>query len=272
MLTAQSAEGIVAASDLQHFDAARLEAIKPTLTCRLCGKPAHFRRKAVNGRSAHFYLTHAPGCEETGVAETETVGGALAPVPAIWNEGDVLQLRRDSPRPTNHVVPAADASELDGTGSRGRHHVSGDNDGEARRRTIGYSVLLHRLRDEPGFANSSTPLGMSDGSTTTVRDACSPAGQFRRRDRGEQVLWGVVMSSSRSGRNMWINTGQRGTALPAVLVRGAHVDEVLAAAGATSPEQLNGRWFLVEGVFGVTKTGTPYCTLEVPAALYVAAR
>lgn len=266
MQRAQCGERIYDATDFERLPDGEREALKPSLTCVLCGVRAVFRRRARNGRAANYSAQHEEGCKEDSRREDSVVSGDLEEVPAIWNDGEELVLRRD--KPTGGTL--VDGTPT-GSGSRvGQTHVSGHGEQRTHARSIGLTMLLLRLRTEPELSRSDRVLILHDGSRTTIAEACSPASRFRRLEGKQQILWGLLTEASMSGRNLWLNTGERASDRPAVLVRARHVDEVLNAAGTTDLSKLHGRWFIVEGLFGLTVNGAPYVTIEEAAALHIA--
>lgn len=266
MQRAQCGERIYDATDLEQLPDGEREALKPALTCVTCGVKATFRRRARNGRAANYSAQHREGCKEDSRREDAEVPGDLEEVPAIWNDGKELVLRRD--KPAGGIV--VDGTSTGSSSRPGKTHVSGRGEQRTHARSIGLAMLLLRLRTEPELSRSDRVLILHDGSRTTIADACSPASRFRYLEGKQQILWGIISEASVSGRNLWLNTGERTSDRPAVLVRARHVDEVLDATGTTDVASLRGQWFIVEGSFKVTVNGAPYVTIDEAAALHIA--
>lgn len=152
----------------------------------------------------------------------------------------------------------------------GQTHISGRGEQRTHARCIGLAMLLLRLRIEPELSRSDRVLVFHNGSRTTIAGACSLASRSRHLDGKQQILWGIVTEASMSGRNLWLNTGERTSDRRAVLVRARHVDEVLVAAGTTELAKLRDRWFIVEGTLKLTVNGAPYIAVDEAAALHIA--
>lgn len=266
MQRAQCGDRIYDATDFEQLSEGAREALKPDLTCVTCGVKATFRRRARNGRAANYSAQHEEGCKEDSRREDSEASGDLEEVRAVWNDGEELVLRRDKPTGGTHV----DGTPTSGGSRVGRTHVSGSGDERTHRRSIVLEQFLLRLRTEPELSKSDRVLVLYDGSRSTIAEACSPASRFRYLDGKQQILWGIVSESSMSGHNLWLNTGERASDRPAVLVRARHVDEALDAAGATDLADLHGRWFIVEGSFKLTVNGAPYVTIDEASALHIA--
>lgn len=265
MQRAQCGDRIYDATDFEQLPEGEREALKPVLTCVTCGVKATFRRRARNGRAANYSAQHEEGCKEDSRREDSEVSGDLEEVPAVWNDGEELVLRRDKPAGGTHVdgTPTGSSSRV------GQTHVGGRGEQRTHARSIGLAMLLLRLRTEPELSKSDRVLVLHDGSRTTIAEVCSPASRFRHLEGKQQILWGIISEASMSGRNLWLNTGERASDRPAVLVRARHVDEVLDAAGTTDLAELHGRWFIVEGSFKLTVNGAPYVTIDEAAALHL---
>lgn len=236
------------------------------LSCpdRHCAAPVHFRSRSVDGRPPLFYSNrHAADCsEKSPVTQRDILEAERRADEAIWNEANELVLRLDPATPDRR-------SSTDGKGSlvphQGRRHDPQRGERHTHASSIGLRPLLRRLRDDPSFRASTMPLKLSNGRQSTVHQACTHVFHYAHSDRGRIIVWGPIVRA----HDGWINSGSRDENRPAVRVREADIEEVLdrAYVGAFSeldPREGSSFHFIVEGVFGETKNGTPWVTIESP--------
>lgn len=254
----------ISAATLARCSPAERATYRGCLTCpdQSCGATVHFRSQSVNGRPALFYSRdHVETCAEKSPDTKSAVFEAeRREDEAIWNDASELVLRLDNSVPGRIAIVDAD----DPTGAwRGLRHDPRHGNRQAHASSIGLRPLLRRLRDDPAFRTSTMPLTLSDGTQSTVRDACAHVSDYVPTSGRRRIVWGAIVRAPYG----WINSGLRHENLPAVRIPDTHIGEMLERAHVEqftdlnpSPEYSFG--FIVEGRFGETENGTPWVTIE----------
>lgn len=194
----------------EQDDAWRLER-KGTLECIECDGPAYYRGKTPKGHAACFAARHTLGCTQASrVSETQE-GEGVAVVPAIENEGRVLQLRLDGPvpRPAGSSRRAVDETpNPDGV----RRYVPGTDNGERRRAnhaSMGLRVLLSNLVNDPLYTQSNERMRVPDRGDVPLRDLIRGSHEVSAADLDRTtIVWGKVVSvGGEPGGTRYLNTG-----------------------------------------------------------------
>lgn len=242
------------------------EALRGRLVCPdyTCAARVHFRSRSVDGRPPLFYSNeHSAFCTEKSPETKQAVLEAeKREDEAIWNVASELVLRLDGVNVGKAPVidregPAVEQQGRRHNPRRGKHYTHASS--------IGLRPLLRRLRDDPSFRASAMPLTLSDGTQSTIQQACSHVSHYAYSDGGRSIVWGPVVAA----QNGWINSGHWDENLPAVRIRRNCIAEVLGRVYLEKFAELNpgdrGSFhFIVEGVFRKTRHDTPWVTLENP--------
>lgn len=258
----------ISAATLARFSPEQRASYRGRLSCpdRTCAAVVHFRSQSVDGRPALFYSNdHVATCAEKSPETKRTVLEAeKREDEAIWNDANELVLRLDSTNPSRTSTIDSDERTVV---QRGRRHDPRRGNRHTHASSIGLRPLLRRLRDDPTFRTSTVPLTLSDGTQSTVREACTHVSDYVHSDR-RRIIWGSIVRASHG----WINSGLWSEKLPAVRILDAHIGEVIGRAHVETFADLapGGRDsfdFIVEGIFGETKNDTPWVTIETPSHL-----
>lgn len=238
------------------------------LSCpdRRCGAVVHFRSQSVDGRPALFYSNdHVATCAEKAPETKRTVLEAeKREDEALWNDAAELVLRLDSASLSRTSTTDSDEATVV---QQGRRHDPRRGNRHMHASSIGLRPLLRRLRDDPTFRTSTMPLTLSDGTQSTVREACTHVSDYVQSD-GRRIVWGSIARAS----DGWIDSGLWDEKLPAVRIPEAHIREVIDRAHVDTfadlaPGDRNSFDFIVEGIFGETKNDTPWVRTESPSHL-----
>lgn len=255
----------ISAATLARFSPEERASYRGRLSCpdRTCAAVVHFRSPSVDGRPALFYSNdHVATCAEKSPETNRTVLEAeKREDEAIWNDANQLVLRLDSASPGRTSTIESDQATVV---QQGRGHDPRHGNRHTHASSIGLRPLLRRLRDDPTFRTSTMPLTLSDGTQSTVRQACTHVSDYVHSDR-RRIIWGSIARTSHG----WINSGLWGEKLPAVRILDAHIGEVIDRAHVETFADLaqggrNSFDFIVEGTFGETKNDTPWVTIESP--------
>lgn len=266
-------KNIISADILARYSLDERASYKGHLSCpdRSCRAVVVFRPQGADGRPAHFYSNeHAPICAaKASVAKCLLDEVERREDEAIWNDASELVLRLDASYSNSVFVANADRTDAV---LQGR-----SNDPLRKKRhspaiSIGLRPLLRRLRDDMVFPIAAMPLTLSDGTRGTVREDCTHVSEYVHSNR-RRIVWGEIVR----GRDGWIDSGERGDDRPAVLIPKRYLQEVVNRAHAETFDEIvskneNVFDFIVEGVFGLTRNGTPWVTIEDPGHIAVLAR
>ncbi|WP_148639704.1 MULTISPECIES: hypothetical protein [Brachybacterium] len=263
----------ISAATLARFSPEERASYRGRLSCpdRTCAAAVHFRSQSVDGRPALFYSNdHVATCAEKSPETKRTVLEAeKREDEAIWNDVTELVLRLDSASITRTAIIDSDQ----GTAmQQGRRHDPRRGNRHTHASSIGLRPLLRRLRDDPTFRTSTMPLTLSDGTQSTVRQACTHISDYVHSNH-RRIIWGPIARAPHG----WINSGLWDENLPAVRIPEVHIEEVLDRAHVETFADLaqggrNSFDFIVEGIFGETKNDTPWVTLESPNYLAILPR
>lgn len=262
-------QGEISAATLARHSPEERANYRGRLSCpdRTCGAVVHFRSQSVNGRPALFYShNHVATCAEKSPETTHTILEAESGADeAIWNDANELVLRLDSASSSRTSTIDSDEATVV---QQGRRHDPRRGNRHTHASSIGLRPLLRRLRDDPTFRTSTMPLTLSDGTQSTVRQACTHVSNYVHSDR-RRIIWGSIARASHG----WIDSGLWGEKLPAVRIPKAHIGEVIDRAHVETFADLaqdgrNSFDFIVEGIFGETENdNTPWVTIESPSHL-----
>lgn len=260
----------ISAGTLARFNPEERANYRGRLSCpdHRCAAVVFFRSQSVDGRPALFYSNdHVAICAEK---SPETKHASLEAEKrvdeAIWNDANELVLRLESASPGRTFIKDSDEATAV---HHGRRHDPRGGNRLTHASSIGLRPLLRRLRDDPTFRASTMQLTLSDGTQSTVREACTHVSdyvQFARR----RIVWGSIARVP----DGWINSGLWDEKLPAVRIPEAHIREVCDRAyvekfADLAPDGRRSFNFIVEGVFRQTKADTPWVTIESPNHLAV---